>query len=387
MSNGIRVRRRQTQGGAGCGPPDTFHQNKARMVRHKPSRSVDDDDDMVLPVSHSDLKLPSRPYFTKRSARVLLILVLASCALVSSIQHAATHLSTCTGGQQKSIARKNRLPPLYESYHDYERHLPQHNLSLPQPRGRDAKFFWAANHVHSSGWGNSMQELLVNALLSHTVNRAYVYPINLLAIRPLISSQFCFDNYTWDPDGPDYSLYNGKLIPSRIPHSAIISGPIIGSSWPPGDPTPRSVSREYFRRVCPQPLVIDSNEINEKLRLDTTVPASVIFDKWVDKLNSIRDPCVEIKRSSFQIFEICFLPSYLRPSTATPISPAELHNVEPLLTPDKTNPGRLRQPLCPSANWAADWNGFNKFTALPDKFRPPPDGGKDRRQTRIYNCI
>ena len=39
------------------------------------------------------------------------------------------------------------LPPLYEAYHDYERRLPQHNLSLPFPEGRDAKFFWAPNHV------------------------------------------------------------------------------------------------------------------------------------------------------------------------------------------------------------------------------------------------
>ena len=43
-----------------------------------------------------------------------------------------------------------RLPPLYESYHDYERHLPQHDLSLSFPEGRDAKFFWAANHVHGA---------------------------------------------------------------------------------------------------------------------------------------------------------------------------------------------------------------------------------------------
>ncbi|KAI6108778.1 hypothetical protein EDD16DRAFT_1694730 [Pisolithus croceorrhizus] len=389
------------------------------MVCHKPSRFMDDD--VVLPVSHSDLRLPSRPYFTKRSARVLLILALVSCALVvfrlghSTRDDASQYLYL---GAMEDNSTENGLPPLYESYHDYERHLPQHNLSLPYPEGRDAKFFWAANHVHSSGWGNSMQELLVNALLSHTVNRAFV-----------------FDNYTWDPDGPGYSVYNGKLIPSRIPHSAIISGPIIGSSWPPGDPTPRSVSREYFELVCPRPLVIDSYEINKELRLDTSVPASVIFDKWVDRLNSLRDPCVEIKRSSFQIFEIwlfgssrilslwprlskspilrnfswsplvlqayaqnahlfdspsrslSFLPSYLRPSNAAPISPAELHNVEPILTPDQTNPvpgllalhvrrGDFAAHCAHLAKWAADWNGFNKFVALPDKFRPPPEGGR-----------
>ena len=37
-------------------------------------------------------------------------------------------------------------------------------------------------------------------------------------------ARFVFYNYTWDLEGPDYSTYNGHLIPARIPISAIISG-------------------------------------------------------------------------------------------------------------------------------------------------------------------
>lgn len=253
----------------------------------------------------------------------------------------------------------------------------------------------------------------MNALLSHTVNRAFV-----------------FDNYTWNPDGPDYSDFNGKLIPSRIPLSAIMSGPVIGASWPRGDPTPRSVTREYFKQVCPKPLFMHTAEINEDLRFDSEVPASVIFDKWVDKLNSINDPCVEITRDSYQLFEIWlfgskrilsmwprlskspvlrdfswsplilrtfaqnahlfsanqaafrFLPSYFRPSSMSSIVPSKLHNVEPLLKPEKTDPipgllvlhirrGDFEAHCAHLAKWSSDWNGFNKFSALPDKFRPP----------------
>ena len=36
--------------------------------------------------------------------------------------------------------------------------------------------------------------------------------------------RFVFDNFTWALDGPEYVEYNGKLIPARIPLSAIISG-------------------------------------------------------------------------------------------------------------------------------------------------------------------
>jgi hypothetical protein len=52
---------------------------------------------------------------------------------------------------------------LYEAYHDYERHLPQHNLSLPFPEGRDAKFFWAANHVTSMNIGYSCIQARANS--------------------------------------------------------------------------------------------------------------------------------------------------------------------------------------------------------------------------------
>ena len=35
---------------------------------------------------------------------------------------------------------------------------------------------------------------------------------------------FVFDNYTWNGDGSDYTDYNGKLIPSQIPHTVMIRG-------------------------------------------------------------------------------------------------------------------------------------------------------------------
>ncbi|KAL4062369.1 hypothetical protein J3A83DRAFT_4110097 [Scleroderma citrinum] len=377
---------------------------------HKHSRSLGNH--TILPFKHSDSRLPQpRQYYTKRCCRVVLVLLVTVWALVLFYRRQST---TQDWMRLKEADESNtpKLPPLYEAYHDYERRLPQHNLSLPYPEGRDAKYFWAANHVHGSGWGNAMQELLINTLLSHTVNRAFV-----------------FDNFTWNPDGPDYSEFNGKLIPSRIPLSAIMSGPIIGAPWPRGDPTPRSVTREYFKQVCPEPLLIDTAEVNEHLRVDSAVPASVIFDKWVEKLNSINNPCVEIMRDSYQVFEIWlfgskrilsmwprlskspvlrefswaplilqtfaqnahlfgenqsfrFLPSYLRPSSLIPVAPTELHNVEPLLTPEKTEPipgllvlhirrGDFAAHCAHLAKWSSDWNGFNKFSALPDKFRPP----------------
>lgn len=82
----------------------------------------------------------------------------------------------------------------------------------------------------------------------------------------------------------------------------------MGDPFPPGNYVPRAVHKDYFYEVCPQPTVIDSWEVNEKLRVNASVPASTILNKWVEKLNSIEDPCVEVAVGSFQIFEIWYVP-------------------------------------------------------------------------------
>lgn len=38
---------------------------------------------------------------------------------------------------------------------------------------------------------------------------------------------FVFDNYTWNGDGSDYTDYNGKLIPSQIPHTVMMRGAFV----------------------------------------------------------------------------------------------------------------------------------------------------------------
>ncbi|KAG6374801.1 hypothetical protein JVT61DRAFT_4184 [Boletus reticuloceps] len=366
----------------------------------------------ILPLQVSDTRPTATSRLRKRCFRLLIILFL-SCSVLVWFYGRREDLP-----ENEEIPADHSLPPLFEAYHDYERHLPQHNLSLPFPEGRDAKFFWASNHVTASGWGNVMQELLLNALLAHETNRAFV-----------------FDNYTWARDGPEYAEYNGRLIPARIPLSVIISGPVIGSAFDPGDPTPRAVHREYFKAVCPNPTILDSDAVvSSHIRYDNSVPASRIFDMWVDKLNSINDPCVEVQLDSPQLFEIWlfgstrilsiwprlskspilrnfswsplvleafarnahlfgatttsfrFLPSYLRPASSPPTL-KELHNVDPILPATKTDPipgllvlhirrGDFDDHCAHLAKWSSDFNGFNKFATLPDNFNPPHDGGE-----------
>lgn len=109
---------------------------------HKHSRSLHDS------ITHPLDGLPSRQCFSKR-CRVLSFLFAAFWLLVLFYARrppATAPLSSYWKDLEDSFT-SFRLPPLYEAYHDYERHLPQHNLSLPYPEGRDAKFFWVAGHV------------------------------------------------------------------------------------------------------------------------------------------------------------------------------------------------------------------------------------------------
>lgn len=65
-------------------------------------------------------------------------------------------------------------PPLYERYTAYEQALPQHDGSLHFPEGSHAKFIFFANHAWGGGWGNTMQEMIMNANLAFSSGRALV---------------------------------------------------------------------------------------------------------------------------------------------------------------------------------------------------------------------
>ena len=63
-------------------------------------------------------------------------------------------------------------------------------------------------------------------LISLTMSSAREHPPKdcVGSLAQLDIARFVFYNYTWELDNPDYSTYNGHLIPARIPLTAIISG-------------------------------------------------------------------------------------------------------------------------------------------------------------------
>lgn len=134
--------------------------------------------------------------------------------------------------------------------------------------------------------------------------------------------RYVFDDYTWDKHGPVYSKFDDKRwIPSRIPLSAIISGmlpfdlrsqilltqstvlgPIVGGPFPDGDATPRAIAKAHWDKICPNPTLIDGEEVR---RIHGPGATSVQIERaWLDYLSKIDDPCVEVPESSGNIFHI-----------------------------------------------------------------------------------
>jgi len=136
------------------------------------------------------------------------------------------------------------------------------------------------------------------------------------------TSFFCsyvFDNYTWDKTPGDFSSFNGKPIPARVPLTALLSGtppssslyicvrlinaapgPIAGDPFPSSAASPPAVIPEFFNEVCPTRTVIDREAFNAPL---SGASAATVLQAWVNLLERTEDRCVEVKEYSGQIFD------------------------------------------------------------------------------------
>ncbi|KAH9955516.1 hypothetical protein BGW80DRAFT_1394029, partial [Lactifluus volemus] len=166
-----------------------------------------------------------------------------------------------------------------------------------------------------------MQEMVLNAHLAYLAKRmdtsfhchirvafsrpdvylsVRVYSHNFLFLFFPSGSSYVFENYTWDKTSNDFSNYNGKPIPTRVPLTALLSVTSLFPRPVAGDPFPPSaVVPEFFNEVCPNPTISDSTEINGGI---SEPSAATTLQVWIDKLEKIEDRCVEIKEHSGQIF-------------------------------------------------------------------------------------
>ncbi|KAJ3861261.1 hypothetical protein EV359DRAFT_47547 [Lentinula novae-zelandiae] len=221
----------------------------------------------------------SKSLLTKRYFRVLFLVIFSTTFLF-------LFLGLTPAPSSQPLQQKG-LPPLFEAWKEYERTLPQHAVD-----DGAIKFIYMKNHVFASGWGNALQEMILNTHLAYLSGRSFV-----------------FDNYTWDRSPSEYSTFNGKTILSRVPVSTMLAGPMIGGSFDPLfiiDPSPqthpRAVSSEYYERVCAgEKKIVDSVVVRDAV---ASWDGKANLEAWVKYLKSLPNRCVEIDVKSEHIFNI-----------------------------------------------------------------------------------
>lgn len=137
---------------------------------------------------------------------------------------------------------------------------------------------------------------------------------------------YVYDDFSWDADGRNYSTFNGKLIPARIPLSTMLSGHLLGLSEDEArgpSPPPRSISRRVYEQICPKSeRVLIRRESAQTYLKKTQSPIDLDADTglgvlhgWLAALNSPEyhaARCIEIEQGSFHVFDIWYDPEYLR---------------------------------------------------------------------------
>ena len=151
---------------------------------------------MLLPTRYAMHELTSRYTCSISRIQWLCFAALLTCSLSAyNLLGRSNALITAETPQPESTLYTldpHTLPPTYHAYHQAELQLPQHDWSRRRPAPHQ-KFFFVAGHVRGVctgsfarpplgvmfslyrtlglGWGNALQEHLLNAHLAYVSNR------------------------------------------------------------------------------------------------------------------------------------------------------------------------------------------------------------------------
>lgn len=106
--------------------------------------------------------------------------------------------------------------------------------------------------------------------------------------------------------GHEHLAGDYKVRPARVPLRVYFESPTSGAPWPAGDPTPRSVSDEWYDRMCPQEKRVQINPVvvNKEIGVNfDTDEGIVIIDKWAMYLRNLETPCANIQWETPRIID------------------------------------------------------------------------------------
>ncbi|KAI0729505.1 hypothetical protein C8Q72DRAFT_875263 [Fomitopsis betulina] len=254
-----------------------------------------------------------------------------------------------------------------------------------------------------------MQELILHAHTAYRLNRTFVW----------------YD-YEWNPDGSQYTFYNGKRMPSRIPLSAFVQGVLVGAQPRTDDNAvaPIGVAEGYFDAVCPkhtrQQVTVEDifalighepttasllektleviSPMPENSLILTTLPGSLfgdghrLLDDWAALSkspilqeffwSSLVESAFDWNRKVFssvpdEIPQLGTAPLYSYSYNASP-SASRYIPISGLLALH-IRLGDFEKHCTGLAKWRSSYVGFNSFPELPDHFAPPSDSSEAER--------
>ncbi|KAJ6452624.1 hypothetical protein C8R45DRAFT_639454 [Mycena sanguinolenta] len=297
--------------------------------------------------------------------------------------------------------RAHTGPPKYHALRKWVAALPQHDLSLPFPEGKTGRYVKFSNQAGWLGWNNCFNEVLMNAHLAYISGRGYV-----------------FQDYYWAHHHYQWPREQWVEFDPHTPLNAIVSGPVAGGPFEPGDPAPRAIHKLWFEVVCPphERRYINTTEVKSAVAQAT---GSEVLAHWQRVLRDVPERCVEILRpteeeDSFpQIFDLNLWNSprvltlwdsfsqspVSRLLDASPIARAAVDNNKNLFLPEGLRPPHpashkpfervlaihlRRGDYEDHCHWMEYINypfySWNLFPHLPDRFVPEPNApGKGER--------
>ncbi|KAG9003438.1 hypothetical protein FRB95_012160 [Tulasnella sp. JGI-2019a] len=254
---------------------------------------------VVSPHGHCNVQQRTRRRapVTKRTWAAILVPVVTIYFLSEMFLLSGWRVSKSSDDPDVMYTSRSQVPD-YADLWDLEEHLPQQDLSLPQPEGRNGRFLkfeWTYTHL---GFNNQLQDVLMTAHLAYLSNRAYT-------IQPYIWNRHSLTRVVVD---------KGHLRSAQIPLSAFISGPAAGTEIENNNsgnnatvslPPPRAVTRKFFDQVCPSRSTriryVDVDEVRVKYGIEEAKEPSAaqMLEAWSKELGSIEDSCVVVRGKDY----------------------------------------------------------------------------------------
>ncbi|KAG9128086.1 hypothetical protein FRC07_004980 [Ceratobasidium sp. 392] len=255
------------------------------------------------------------------------------------------------------------------------RKFPQHNPDLPPPAGRNGRYIRFRNQLYGHGWGNILQEILLDTHLAHESGRSYVFVPFHASAHPAMGL---------------------GLVAPWIPLNAFIDAPTAGGSWPAGDKTSRAVTEDWYNTVCPK---------NQRVTLDTEAvaghlkdsDAQNLIDFWSRKLREMEDSLIGSTRvlTAFKEFSTSATVKMFKWSklvlgtverNAELISPADQRSSLNYVLPTEgqldgllaihVRRGDYSRHCTRLAKWSSTYVSWALLPQLPDAFKVPEGAGQ-----------